>query len=279
MERLGSSLDQLRKFRILHPEVCPQHVSHRVAGGSRPPSSQLRALPASPFLVPAILEALLASKYARITEVVPCEADLKCSDSTISTSADYILTGDSDLIVHHPPGRIVMFNDLPYHGQLKTTTSLVLSYYDPYAIALRFELPNLLLVAYLIKQDPHLPFTESVKKAQQTALPADENGQFAEFCHEYEEYDAPHLDHDSSCPPNHVLMRLYKELDPRISELAQNWTQSQTFGVVSIFQSEYAHRRVHIVTERSRAILYGCVAANLPPDILPHVVHVLTFPH
>jgi len=226
LERLGKSLDQLRKFRILHPEVCPQQSERRHATGTDwLQSRELRALPAPPFLVPTILEALLASKYGSMTEVVPCEADAKCSNPAISTHEDYILTGDSDLLIHHAPGRILMFADLMSREQMSKKNSLFISCYDSNAIAKRFELPNLLLVAYFIKQDPHLSYLECVKKAKGSAI--EEDSQYANFRLEYEINSIVISSGGQDQVSDATCQTVCSRLDPRVSELVQNWIQSR----------------------------------------------------
>lgn len=234
LERLGKSLDQLRKFRILHPEVHPRTQAHDSSAGiGWLPSRQLRALPASPFLVPAVLETLLASRYSRVTEVVACEADEKCSDPLLSTPTDYILTGDSDLLIHHPPGRIVMFNDLISCEQMKKKRVLTFSCYDPNAIARRFELSNLLLVAYFIKQDPYLSFINCVEMAKRPVK--EEESQFAEFCREYKFDPVVALAEDVDEHINGDTVKVLAKLDPRVSEFVQNWTQrTLRFGYVRV---------------------------------------------
>lgn len=220
LERLGKSLDQVRKFRILHPEVAPQRPATRASAREFQTSSgQTRALPASPFLVPAVLEALLASKYGDVTEVVPCEADLKCADPEISTSDDYTLTGDSDLLVHKVPGRVVMFNDLAL--QLEDKKVLEILYYDPKGIAKRFNVHDLLYVAYFLKEDPHMPLTECISRAQIPGLTSEESTRFWHFSIEYGVRAATMCSTDTES----ALSRICAELDPRISEMIQDWIQ------------------------------------------------------
>lgn len=118
--RLAQSLHQLNHFRALCPDGLPK------ASGS--PSNvfsdsiemfsaksipaRLKLLPSAPFVVPAVIEALLNTTYANCVYVVPGEADIYCAED-VKMNGGFVITGDSDLLVHDLGlgGGVVFFND------------------------------------------------------------------------------------------------------------------------------------------------------------------------
>lgn len=58
-------------------------------------------MPPSPFLVPAVLDALSTSKYGKVTYVIPGEAEAYCALAARSSgNIPIILSNDSDLFLH-----------------------------------------------------------------------------------------------------------------------------------------------------------------------------------
>lgn len=122
--------------------------------------------PPAPFLVPSLIEGLLSSKYAKVTKVMPGEADHYCTVAARElTSADvYIFTNDSDLLVLNTMNdtRIVMLSSLAH-----IEGGLCADVYNPTAIVRSVGLNDMLKVAYKMKMDPHLIFDTAAARVLQ----------------------------------------------------------------------------------------------------------------
>ncbi|KAH0255753.1 hypothetical protein KCU84_g23099, partial [Aureobasidium melanogenum] len=148
-----------------------------------------------PFLVPAVIEMLLESRFSALVSVIPGEADAYCADAA-RKHGGVIFTSDSDLLVH----------DLGESGKE----------YHPAAIAKRFELPNLVKLAFFMAQDHHKSLAENVRlAAKNTPMSAG----FAEFAEEYGSLPKlSKLAMTESMNETSTAEALTR-LDPRISEI------------------------------------------------------------
>lgn len=231
LARLESSLKDLIKSQKTNSK------GFQISGRSSPPTSlppshlfnsfhslphALRGLPASPFLVPAVLDALSASKYVHITEVVPGEADAFCARAARDEGGT-VLTSDSDMLVYDigNKGSVCFFNGLEMQDDNGTDdrsrgSVLKASVHRTATIATRFDMPNLQRLAYEIKNDPTAGFAEAKRRAK---VPVRD----ALLWHRLqEEYSIP--DPDTSPPANRLTDHDSQDgkpslLDPRLSEL------------------------------------------------------------
>lgn len=117
-ERLNSYRKQLEKFRSLNPSLIADPGTNRrlVPKSSFSFSSvpeKLTGLPALPFLVPAVIEALGKSRFRDQTRVVPAEADVYCANHA-NLNGGTIFTSDSDLLVYDMAENtsVVLFKDI-----------------------------------------------------------------------------------------------------------------------------------------------------------------------
>ncbi|KAG9899600.1 hypothetical protein KCV05_g16514, partial [Aureobasidium melanogenum] len=200
LSRLQSYANQLVTFKALNKEDLPSRMDNVQSSKSDVltavvSSNRLKALPAPPFLVPAVIEMLLESRFSALVSVIPGEADAYCADAA-RKHGGVIFTSDSDLLVH----------DLGETGKE----------YHPAAIAKRFELPNLVKLAFFMAQDHHKSLTENIRlAAKNTPISAG----FAEFAEEYG--SLPKLsklamaESMNETSTTEALTRL----DPRISEI------------------------------------------------------------
>lgn len=178
--------------------------------------SKLSALPPSPFLVPAVLEALLeSSQYLHITEVVPGEADLYCAKH-LNQYGGIVLTGDSDLLVHDlgEDGAVSFFKDL----DLSTKGILSSQIYQPSAISQRLNLPGahgLHSFAFELLMDPHGTFRKLLVNAQSLKAATANPLEFEHFLKEYKQLPSPLEAKDLA-----ETISVLRGLDPRISEYA-----------------------------------------------------------
>jgi len=117
-ERLNSNRKQLETFRNFHPSLITEPGTSRRIAPKSPFSfsstpEKLKGLPALPFLVPAVIEALNVSRFQEQTRVVPNEADVYCAKRA-SLNGGTIFTSDSDLLVYDMTEKtsVVLFKDI-----------------------------------------------------------------------------------------------------------------------------------------------------------------------
>ncbi|KAI4722750.1 hypothetical protein E4T48_00911 [Aureobasidium sp. EXF-10727] len=221
LSRLQSYANQLVTFKALNKEDLPSRAENVQSSSSDVLSAgaianRLRALPAPPFLVPAVIEMLLESHFSSLVSVVPGEADAYCAEA--ARQHGVIFTSDSDLLVHDlgEAGKVILFRDLetihlPSRGKCLKTQK-----YHPAAIARRFELPNLVKLAFFMSQDHHKSLTENVRLASKdTPMSAG----FADFAEEYGSLpQLSKLAMAGSMNETNIAKALAR-LDPRISEI------------------------------------------------------------
>ncbi|KAI5201813.1 hypothetical protein E4T39_04983 [Aureobasidium subglaciale] len=222
LSRLQSYANQLVTFRALNKEDLPSRMDNAKSPKSDVlsavvSSNRLKALPAPPFLVPAVIEMLFESRYSSLVSVIPGEADAYCAEAARQYGG-VIFTSDSDLLVHDlgESGKVILYRDLetihlPSRGKCLKTQE-----YHPAAIAKRFELPNLVKLAFFMSQDRHKSLTENVRlAAKDTPMSAG----FDEFAEEYGSLPKlSKLAMGESSNETRILKAL-AELDPRISEI------------------------------------------------------------
>ncbi|KAJ5040535.1 uncharacterized protein L3040_006188 [Drepanopeziza brunnea f. sp. 'multigermtubi'] len=180
--------------------------------------SCLTTLPALPFVVPAILEALNASStYRGVTETVPGEADLYCANH-LKKYGGIVLTSDSDLLVHGlgSKGAVSFFGDIAPVGndepdQLRT------QWFSPADLSIRLGLPKshgLTSLAFEMHIDPHGSFQNLLSKARSLKAVTEQPQIFQDFLKEYTEVpDEPIISAEHA-----GTVQALRSLDPRTSE-------------------------------------------------------------
>lgn len=180
-------------------------------------SSEWR-LPAPPFLVPALIEALVRSdSYSPITRVVPGEADAFCAHDVYQRGSGTTLTSDSDLLLYDlgQTGSVVFFRDIEL-DERSASPQLIALKYMPTNIRDGLSLPvddGLLRLAFESTIDSHLSFEQLLKKAKFPSPPA-------MGC----EYETFTRQYDNTSTWYHLVLaskpsRALPSLDTRISEL------------------------------------------------------------
>ena len=140
---------------------------------SQPLPSNLKYVPAPPFMVPVILDALNNSQYTSITEVVPDEADPYCARATAESGA-MILTGDSDMLAYDlgTHGAVAFLNTLdfrtPSHRSEKPSSCTVIeaAICRPTDLARELNLENIQRLCFEIYQDPSITFLTALRLAK-----------------------------------------------------------------------------------------------------------------
>jgi hypothetical protein len=216
--RLDSSLKQMEGFRIQHSTGVELRANN--SGLPKPDaedafsnihvSAKARSLPALPFLVPSVIEALAQSRFAGKTKVVPAEADAYCA-SYAKDNGGTIVTSDSDLLAYDlgPNGYVLLFKDIELEG-IDPTTKLKMSRYETSCIAQRLEVSTLQPLAFMIRQNHYLGFTKCLSQARQ--LGEDVSNEFKAFLVEYSLPNICTVGYDQDI--RHIL----QWLDPRVSE-------------------------------------------------------------
>jgi XPG domain containing len=217
LERLVKQTNQLSQYHSSYPTPCRSSfppLDSPLGGPSRPTSvkPKLTSLPPSPFLVPAVLEALLdSSRYRDITEVVPGEADVYCAKH-LNVFGGIVLTGDSDLLVHDlgMNGAVCFFKDIEFLPMLQSHI------YAPAAIAHRLELSEtygLPAFAFELSMDSHGTFRKLLVDARVLKAAKADPPAFDRFLQEYTQL--PNLLNSGNL---NKILPLLRSLDPRISE-------------------------------------------------------------
>jgi hypothetical protein len=177
-----------------------------------------KKMPAPPFLVPVVLEALLASRFGNIVTVVPAEADTYCAEEAAAYEAQTgkmatIITNDSDLFVQASGAqtRIMFLTGLERSGE-PGSLRVEANVYFPAKIAASVGLDNLLLPAFLMNDDRHLTFEAAVARSKRGNL--DNDAGFLAFQRELQK---PMYDISGLPAP---VVEVLQHMDPRIAELA-----------------------------------------------------------
>ncbi|CAD0040469.1 unnamed protein product [Aureobasidium pullulans] len=194
LSRLQSYANQLVTFKALNKDDLPSRMENTSASKTDVLSAML-----------------LESRYSSLVAVIPGEADAYCAEAA-RQHGGVIFTSDSDLL----SGKVILFRDLdtihlPSRGKCLKTQE-----YHPAGIAKRFELPNLVKLAFFMSQDHHKSLTENIRLAgKDTPMSAG----FAEFAEEYG--SLPKLSRlamvETIDKPN--VSKILARLDPRISEI------------------------------------------------------------
>ena len=218
LERLRSYLKQLNTYHALHTnglqtwkEKAPLSFDTRHFFDTFSVQHTSRGLPATPFLVPAVIETLLSSQYAQLVEIVPGEADSYCAQAA-RRSGGIVLTSDSDLLIHDlgSNGAVAFFSQVQL---LKCDgcddQKIMASVSVASEISRSLGLKDLLRLGFEIKEDPSVTLAEAVRRAKER-IAGEKMDLLHEFCLEYREID---LRSSSSVDIYETI------IDPRISEL------------------------------------------------------------
>ncbi|KAK3703789.1 hypothetical protein LTR37_014235 [Vermiconidia calcicola] len=169
-ERMQASIDKLVKSRKAHDvanKSTPGYHSDEL-NASLVADGDLPAWAPPPFLVPAVVEALFSSRYAKCTWVVKGEADEYCAAAATKVwqngSPATVFTNDSDLIIFDLHGayvRISMIKELKFHETEELKVAEVLEF-EPAVMARGLD--SLLPMAYLM-QDRNVSFEQAFSLA------------------------------------------------------------------------------------------------------------------
>jgi hypothetical protein len=177
-------------------------------------------LPAAPFLVPAVKEALCQSlRYGTLAYGVPGEADAYCAQE-VKNHGGLILTGDSDLLVYNlGSGAVIFFRDIELVRD-EGVSSLRCMQYSPASISTKLGIPSshgLPSLAFEMRMDPHATFNQLKQRAAQLQAISSQQAMYQDFMKEYRSLD--------DLPPDRRILLAVesfrsetRKLDPRVSE-------------------------------------------------------------
>ena len=204
LERMENMRKQLENFRKLYPKLQSFQDDRSVRAGSpwdlcnKPVSNSRHALPPSPFLVPAILDAARLSWDIPGVSVVPEEADVGCARLSKALGAA-ILTNDSDLALYDlgPEGCVLLLRTLTSTDVNGSRTSkatdfrksdtvgsnqrLLVSCLRPAQIAQRLSLPSLLGLGFERSLDSCVSTSTILQSAKESSTDEEKRQDFDKF--------------------------------------------------------------------------------------------------
>ncbi|KAI9720999.1 MAG: hypothetical protein M1812_002478 [Candelaria pacifica] len=226
LSRLQGYLKQLAAYRKLTPKGVPYatvtvtSTEHNLLVARHVPS-KLTALPAPPFLVPAVIEVLMEHlPYKALVRVVPGEADYYCA-----RKEDHIIfTSDSDLLVYDlgVNGSVIFFDDLEEAVSDENQPVLKGLLYQPQKIANRLGLKGIEDLAYEMWKQPSATFNEALALAREHTDDIRDSDNYRLWRLDYEfgdKYDVPFRGTvQRHFATNKRLLHILRRLDPRVAE-------------------------------------------------------------
>lgn len=145
----------------------------------RATSQRFQGMHAADHLASALREALMKSKYALVTKMVPGEADPYCARRA-RRKGGIVFTSDSDMLIYDlgNDGYIVYLTDLDLHAVPGSENlwgahmCIHANEFRPREIAARLKLPNLTALAYVMKAKPSLE-VQQIMNSREKLLPRD----------------------------------------------------------------------------------------------------------
>lgn len=137
------------------------------SGTSCPVPTQLGSV-VYPLLAPALMEALLASRFASVTRMVPGEADEWCALRARENPRSIIFTSDTDLLLYDYPSNVLV-NFL----KDEDASPEALKLYSPRRICEQLKLTSLVQLAYAVQNDRWKSLTEIAKEARNRGSASD----------------------------------------------------------------------------------------------------------
>ncbi|KAF3061020.1 hypothetical protein GL218_03456 [Daldinia childiae] len=179
------------------------------------PRSSSDSLPKPPFMVPAVLEALKATKdWGPLVVVVPGEADIFCAQD-IRENGGTLLTNDSDLLIQDLGlnGCVSFFWDVVPVDPTSKEAGMVAMKISLHNINDRLGLTNLggLPRVAFEKQKGWMSFDAAVQKVRDSHEDTLHSPEYQAFVDE--------LEGKEYIPIHHPVLAMLSGLDPRISEV------------------------------------------------------------
>lgn len=243
IDRLQSYIARLKAFKKTSSSGLSSSSYSMMTTTMTTGGSARKSLPPPPFLVFAVVEELVRSKYANVTFVVPGEADPFCVVAAAeAASAQAMISGvqeaaspitifsdDSDLIVFEAGAqtRIVPFRDLTVTEMGETTTILQGYEYRPAEILRREKchLSSLIKPAFFMSLDLFCNLGQALQLTAAAAAAADSPGggllddreDYQAFAQQF--HTSKEVQELAEIRSNAVLKNSLASRDSRVSEL------------------------------------------------------------
>lgn len=286
LDRLQRSVQKLSSYYTISQKLQP--CKRGWDGKPLPPSvvfssgsptvSAFRGLPPATFVVPAVLDALGASKYAAATRAVPGEAEVYCA-AAARERGGIVLSNDSDLFVHDLGSGAFVYLD---SVELRTNESkrqthnsspcktLNLDIFQPHDIAQRLGIKSLQSLAFQFLLN-HSSTLSSAITATKAPHSIDESLAYQNFLREYS--ISPSISETHLFSPC-ALSRLHAHarfLDPRISEMiCQLESTNVSDTTVNVYLlpliEDPTRSSAWNVSSSHRSFVYSVLTHYLPPN-------------
>ncbi|EMF11288.1 uncharacterized protein SEPMUDRAFT_68761 [Sphaerulina musiva SO2202] len=305
IDRLQSYIARLKAFKKTSPSGLPSSSSSSysmmtttmTAGGSA-----RKSLPPPPFLVFAVVEELVRSKYANVTFVVPGEADPFCvvaaAEAAAAAAAQAMISGvqeaaspitifsdDSDLIVFEAGAqtRIVPFRDLTVTEMGETTTVLQGYEYRPAEILRREKchLSSLIKPAFFMSLDLFCNLGQALQLTAAAAAAAadspgggllDDREDYQAFAQQF--HTSKEVQELAEIRSNDILKNSLASRDSRVSELVhqvQLQARGEMTGPMRVYlpfiSDDPARSTAWNVGRETRVLAYSIVLVLLQPHV------------
>lgn len=299
IDRLQSYIARLKAFKKTSPSGLPSSSSSSysmmtttmTAGGSA-----RKSLPPPPFLVFAVVEELVRSKYANVTFVVPGEADPFCVVAAAeAAAAQAMITGvqeaaspitifsdDSDLIVFEAGAqtRIVPFRDLTVTEVGETTTVLQGYEYRPAEILRREKchLSSLIKPAFFMSLDLFCNLGQALQLTAAAAADSsgggllDDREDYQAFAQQFQ--TSKEVQELAEIRSNDILKNSLASRDSRVSELVhqvQLQARGEMTGPMRVYlpfiSDDPARSTAWNVGKETRVLAYSIVLLLLQPHV------------
>lgn len=308
IDRLQSYIARLKAFKKTSSSGLSSSSSYSMMTTTMTTGGSARkSLPPPPFLVFAVVEELVRSKYANVTFVVPGEADPFCVVAAAEAAAAQamisgvqeaaspitIFSDDSDLIVFEAGAqtRIVPFRDLTVTemGETTTTTKILQGYeYRPAEILRREKchLSSLVKPAFFMSLDLFCNLGQALQLTAAAAAAADSPGggllddreDYQAFAQQF--HTSKEVQELAEIRRNAILKNSLASRDSRVSELVhqvQLQARGEMTGPMRVYlpfiSDDPARSTAWNVGKETRVLAYSIVLVLLQPHVQQQQQH------
>lgn len=303
IDRLQSYIARLKAFKKTSSSGLSSSSSYSMMTTTMTTGGSARkSLPPPPFLVFAVVEELVRSKYANVTFVVPGEADPFCvvaaaeaaaAQAMISgvqeaASSITIFSDDSDLIVFEAGAqtRIVPFRDLTVTEMGETTTVLQGYEYRPAEILRREKchLSSLIKPAFFMSLDLFCNLGQALQLTAAAAADSsgggllDDREDYQAFAQQF--HTSKEVQELAEIRSNAVLKNSLASRDSRVSELVhqvQLQARGEMTGPMRVYlpfiSDDPARSTAWNVGKETRVLAYSIALVLLQPHVQQQQQH------
>ncbi|RPA98362.1 hypothetical protein L873DRAFT_1808328 [Choiromyces venosus 120613-1] len=196
ISRLEEKVARLRTYHIAYSHTLPQCTERfakevEVFSEKAVYDQRTSPVPASPFMIIAMLAALVEGGYGERASTVPGEAEGYAARDAIAAGG-VVLTGDSDLLLFRgeegaPAWGIIMFKDLVVNFSTREISTPAL--FRPDEIAKEMQV-DLAFLGYMITCDPHATFSTIKERCARVAERSKSGAVVGEMGRKWREFSA-----------------------------------------------------------------------------------------